>query len=134
MTKDELREYRYIRLELEQCDRESARLYSIAERCVKCPSSVPGFGRDRDPYPDIMDKLSDVQAQASALFCDLLVQRQRIETALGELSGRERCLMRARYIDGLGWKKIADMLGYSIDHTWKVHGCILKKMTDNNSF
>lgn len=72
MTKHELQQYRTIKLELAQLNRECERLYTILERCVRAPSRAPGYAGEHNPYPDIMDKLTAVQVDARKRAGELL--------------------------------------------------------------
>lgn len=57
--------------------------------------------------------------------------RIRIEAAIDALDGRERYIMRARYIEGRKWEEIALVMNYSIQHLWRVHGDILQGMRED---
>lgn len=121
MTKYELREYRNITREIKQINEERERLYALAQRCVRAPSSIPGVHGMHDPLPDIMDKLTDLDQQLNPLMDRLLTERSRIEKALNELLGRERHIMRSYYIEGLSWTEVAKRSGYSIAQIFRIH-------------
>ena len=134
MTKLELRKYRDYGREIDQLRREKAMWYSRAERSTRAPDRAPSFGGSHDPYPAIMDKISEINILLTIKELEATALRIRIETAIGGLEPKERVLMRAYYCEGRSWREVAQDAGYSIEHTWRLHGEILKKMRDNESF
>lgn len=124
------RRYRNAGLELEQLARERNRLYAIAERCTRSPSMAPGYGGSSDPYPDIFDRMGELEAKAEQRLAEMCDVRMKVERAIEPLPGRERRLMRAYYIEGMTWEQVAEMLGYmDVRHVYRLHASALKKIS-----
>ena len=123
MTKNELKQYRTIKLELDQMDQERECWYTKAEMCVRSPSRSPGYAGEHDPYPDIIDKLDEVRTKIAQKCCELLDLRRRIEDTIDGLDSKERYIIRARYIDGLKWERIAEILEFKdTRQAYRLHG------------
>jgi len=131
MTKQRLKEYRSLKLELIQLQNEKECLYSMAGNCVRHAGKPPGYGGKHDPLPDIMDKLSDVDKVLLPLIERATREMGQIEKAIEGLPPTERVLMRAYYIEGLSWDGVAKRMSYSKRNVLRVHGRILEKMALN---
>ncbi len=134
MTKQELREYRLIRRELQQLRESREYFYSKAERSTRSPSRAPAFGGDHDPLPDIIDKVDAVEAVIRPKEAALAQLSVRIERIIDSLPITERVIMRARYTEGRyfkGWVAVAMSLGLSESHVKRIHGNILEKIRND---
>lgn len=56
----------------------------------------------------------------------LLAEQKAIEDAIESLPATERCLMRARYIEGEKWEDVCVEIGYSWQQTHRIHARALK--------
>ena len=113
MTKEQLRQYRSIKIETSQIERRIEEL----ERIGRGYGSV--FDRDviqplRDLYRDKLQTLIDGQL--------------RIEKAIEGLNPTERELMRLRYIDGADWTEVATTIHYEWTQTHRIHARALAKI------
>ena len=131
MEKSELREYRSILRESEDLELEILRWRTKAQKCTKAPEHAPAYGGSHDPYPVIMDKIIELEAVLRTRHNALVTTRRRIETAINALESRERRLIRLRYIEGWGWERIADEMGYGRKQVYRIHGWALEKMSHN---
>jgi DNA-directed RNA polymerase specialized sigma24 family protein len=126
VTKQDLRQYRHLVAEIEQLKAERETLRS------KTGSAPDGQPRGTEP--------GDVTAEA-AIRCEkisrMITERieestallVRIEAAINNLpDARERRLMRLKYIDGLKWAQVADVMGYEIRQVTRIHGWALANM------
>lgn len=106
MTKDELRQYRSIKLEICQMERRIEELEGGEEGILQ-PL--------RDLYREKLKELVDGQL--------------KIEKAIESLDTVERELMRARYIDGKEWTDIVgDAIPYEWTQTHRIHARALNKI------
>ena len=128
VTREELRAYGDIRRQIRQLDEERAYWYSRAERCTRSPSKAPAYGSS-DPYPFIMDKLAELGDLTRGKYAALVERRKRIEAAIDTLDDREQYLIRARYVEGRRWERIAVEMNYSWKQVHRIHGAALRKMT-----
>ena len=109
MTKEQLRQYRSIKIEASQIERRIEELERM------------GHGYDRE----IIQPLRD-------LYCtkleELVIGQMRIEQAIETLNPTERELMRLRYIDGADWTEVAATINYEWAQTHRVHARALAKI------
>ena len=107
MTKDELRQYRSIKIEISQIERRIIELemhghdFEVIEPL-------------RNLYKNKLEKLVALQ--------------MRIEKAIESLEPTERELMRLRYIDGAEWLDVAEGIHYEWSQTHRIHARALEKI------
>ena len=106
MTKEQLRQYRSIKIETSQIERRIEEL--------------EGLGDD-----DITQPLQDIYRQK---LQELIDGQLRIEQAIEGLNPTERELMRLRYIDGADWTEVAATINYEWAQTHRVHARALSKI------
>lgn len=107
MTKEQLRNYRSIKIETCQIER---RIEELESRTTDLDITQPL----RDLYREKLKELIDGQL--------------RIEKAIESLNPTERELMRLRYIDGADWNDVADTIHYEWAQTHRVHARALAKI------
>ena len=106
MTKEQLRQYRSIKIETSQIERRIEEL--------------KGLRAD-----DITQPLQDLYRQK---LQELIDGQLRIERAIEGLNPTERELMRLRYIDGADWTEVAATINYEWAQTHRVHARALSKI------
>ena len=106
MTKEQLRQYRSIKIEVSQIERRIREM----ER----------FGHD-----DITQPLRDTYREKLA---NLIEGQLKIEEAIDSLNPTERELMRLRYIDGADWTEVAATIHYEWTQTHRIHAKALAKI------
>lgn len=104
MTKEQLREYRDIKKELDALE-------------------VLGRKIEKHGGPELVEHY---KKQREKLESDLLAVEKAIET----LSPTERTLMRLRYIEGLSWQAICGRINYSWQQTHRIHSRALIKIKE----
>ena len=110
MTKDELRQYRSMKIEICQLQRRIVELEQL------------GHDYDRELIQPLRD-LYQTKLQ------ELIIGQLRIEKAIESLDTVERELMRARYIDGKEWTDIVgDAIPYEWTQTHRIHARALNKI------
>ena len=107
MTKEQLRQYRSIKIETSQIERRITELERL--------------GHD----DDITQPLRNLYREKLA---DLVEGQIRIEKAIEELTPTERELIRLRYIDGVDWTEVAATINYEWAQTHRVHSRALAKI------
>ena len=106
MTKEQLRQYRSIKIEICQIERRIADLERVGHDELTQPL--------RDLYRQKLQELLDGQFQ--------------IEKAIEDLTPTERELMRLRYIDGADWTEVAATIHYEWTQTHRIHAKALAKI------
>lgn len=107
MTKEQLRQYRSMKIEICQ----------LEERIINL--EMMGHNDDitqplRDKYREKLQSLIDGQL--------------KIEEAIESLDPIERELMRLRYIDGAEWTDIMEVIHYEWTNTHRIHSRALNKI------
>jgi DNA-directed RNA polymerase specialized sigma subunit len=107
MTKEQLRQYRSMKIEICQ----------LEERIINL--EMMGHNDDitqplRDKYREKLQVLIDGQL--------------KIEDAIESLDPIERELMRLRYIDGAEWTDIMEVIHYEWTNTHRIHSRALNKI------
>lgn len=106
MTKEQLRQYRSIKIEVSQIERRIEELEGVE-------------------HPETTQPLRDLYREKLA---DLVEGQVRIEKAIESLNPTERELMRLRYIDGADWTEVAATLNYEWAQTHRIHVRALSKI------
>ena len=109
MTKEQLRQYRSIKIEVSQIERRLEEL----ERT------------NHDYDREIIQPLRDFY---QAKLEELIAGQLKIEKAIESLNPTERELMRLRYIDGADWTEVAATINYEWAQTHRVHARALNKI------
>lgn len=107
MTKEQLRQYRSIKIETSQLER---RVIELELR-----------GHDYE----IIQPLHDLYREK---LRGLIDGQLRIEKAIEALNPTERELMRLRYIDGMEWVEICETIHYEWTQTHRIHARALAKI------
>ena len=107
MTKEQLRQYRSIKIEACQIERR-------IEELERCKADLGITQPLRCLYREKLAELIDVQL--------------KIEKAIENLNPTERELMRLRYIDGADWTEVAATINYEWAQTHRVHARALAKI------
>ena len=107
MTKEQLRQYRSIKIETSQLERRITEMKML------------GHSHDiiRPLYELYRTKLTE-----------LVDGQLKIEKAIEELNPTERELMRLRYIDGADWTEVAATIHYEWTQTHRIHAKALAKI------
>ena len=107
MTKEELRQYRSIKLEICQTERRLEEL------------EVLGYDEEI---------IGPIRVYYRKRLTDLVNTQLRIEHALEVLDPTERELMRLRYLDGAEWVDVAETIHYEWTQTHRIHARALEKI------
>lgn len=107
MTKKELRSYRTLKEEAEQLG-----------RVVFC---LPDGFWSREEADKATERYTSKLKESLQLL-------DAIEDAIESLSATERVLMRAKYIEGLTWEEVADLMHYDVRQIHRIHGRALQRL------
>ena len=107
MTKEQLRQYRSIKIETSQLERRIKEMEGRTD-------DIGVTQALRDLYREKLQAMVEVQL--------------KIEKAIEGLNPTERELMRLRYIDGADWNEVAETIHYEWAQTPRVHARALAKI------
>ena len=115
-------------------EREIARLEeeivlwkSRAERVTASYSLAPSHGSDSDKMQTAVIKILELESELYTRLVDATELRRNIQVAIDMVEdARLRNLLEYRYIDELGWEKIAEKLSVEWRHVLRLHDTALK--------
>lgn len=130
MTKEKLRQYRYIKKEILLLEQEIERLRASLEAVPKL-DDMPKSNYAVDRTADTITKIVDLESIMTDRLHQLCKLQQEIEQTIASLPAEQRLLMRLRYIEGEKWEAIALEMNYSWKHIHRIHGQALQKLKDD---
>jgi RNA polymerase sigma factor (sigma-70 family) len=131
MTKEGLKEYEDLLMEVKELEQETEEIRTQINALV-----INNYTEDLNCSKQKEKLLTSMEALYTALLYKkekAVKTRLDIEQAIDVLPARERRIIRSYYIYGKLWEDIANEMGYSIQHIWRLHSNILKKLRDNES-
>lgn len=134
MTKERLRSYRDLRMELRQIERKvetiETTLYSPKIPRLTGMPSTPGSGNSKE---DLVAKHIELLDYYNTKKAELASEQLAIEKAIEVLPYRERTLLRLYYIDGLTWEEVCVKMSYGWSRTHEIHALALRKIRREDS-
>lgn len=83
---------------------------------------------------DIVIKICALEDTIKGEIAALVAVQSEIREAIERVpSPTDRLLLRERYIKFRTWEDIAEIMGYSVRHTIRVHGRVLQRFAQTNS-
>lgn len=133
-AKEYLSEYRWATIEarslLESIEELDNRLTSTATKQAD-PDSVQHSPSLRDIQADLIIKKVELEEKLIRKYKNIVETRGKIERTIETVKGgRERTLLRMRYIQGMRWEDICVAMGYEWAQTHRVHGEALKEVEE----
>ena len=131
MDKQSLEYCRDLALEIADLDR---RIDQLRAKAIsrKWPDGLPHSNFAADRLSGIVSKIADLEAVRGPKAVELMELRRGVKIAMSRLEPTERRLIRLRYFDGLPWEEVAEELGYSVSHTFRIHQKIFKILKDES--
>lgn len=131
MDKATLRQYRGLLREIDELEREK-RL--VLDRYLAPPqlTDMPIGSVEPDRIGSVVAQREKYQQMIDTKLDELISLRGDIEEAIASLPAADRRIIRARYVQGKSWQRIAREQHYSVDWLWHKHGEILLKMANND--
>lgn len=129
MTKERLRRYIWLKQECRQ-------LQAYLERTLNDMASVSSprltgmpHGTDTHGLDDVVVRYEEIAGKYEKRLKQYQKETLAIETAIEDLKDpRLRLLLRYKYMDGLRWETIADIMHYEIRWIYELHGQALKEL------
>lgn len=131
MTKDDLREFCWLRAEVQQVKAmiNVVRVQATSAGTMNL-SGMPPTGGVPDPVATAVARLDTLQRKYADLLAELARRQGEIEDAIAALDGIERMVMRYRYIDGMTWPRVCEAVAYSDKQARRIHARALKRMEE----
>lgn len=131
MTKQELKEYHWIKLNIAKLEQRIEELESLAAKQttrLKSDADARASNKTNDRLGDIVAEIGDLREKLNEELARAYATVTRIEKAIESLPDREKYLIRARYIDCHSWEQIAVDMNYSWKQTHRIHAKALKEL------
>lgn len=130
MTKEQLREYRDIKLERDKLkdllDELEGSIYSF--KSPRMDGMPGGNSQPGNPVESAAIKHQDLLARYEAKATALDEALAEIERAIDVLPPRERTLIRLYYAQGLTWEEVCVAMNYSWRQIHRIHSGALKAL------
>lgn len=131
MTKEQLKTYRFIKLEHDHLEglltRLECTLYGPrSQRLDGMPRS--GSAEPGSAVEDAAIKHAAVLEKYQQKVAELAVALAEIENAIEGLDPRERTLVRLYYAEGMTWEEVCVAMSYSWRQIHRIHGQALQKL------
>ncbi|MDL2252652.1 DUF1492 domain-containing protein [Ruminococcaceae bacterium OttesenSCG-928-I18] len=135
MTKDELNRVRKMGIAIKAKQMEAEFLRDIAGKATSTISATKASGTSRrSRVEDAVVALVDLEVEIDQQILEFKDIRLQAAMEINKLkSTEERVVLQMRYLACRKWEDIADDLGYSVQHIYRLHGCALEKMRVNES-
>lgn len=108
-----------------------ASLHVLATKATSTLSDIPGSAtRNTHRMEDIIIKIITVENEIHAVIADLVDLKQHIMHLIKGVSNPEyQTLLELRYLCFHTWERISVDMGYSIQHTFRLHDKAVKEIT-----
>lgn len=134
MNKERLRQYRYIKQEQRDLERQleevEASLYGATAKPITGMPTAHGGG---NPAEALAIKHLELLELYTRKRLELVTERQAIETAIASLEPRARMLFRYLYIDCLRWRDACDRVHYSRSQANRIHDQALLQLQEDEA-
>lgn len=140
MNKYELKAYRDSVIEQRQLRRRiedlETRIYYLKSPALTgmphAQNTVSGSSQEK-AAAQCIEQLDALRAEYIAKEAAITAGAQTVETAIDALPYRYRTLLRAYYVEGLRWQKVADMYPCSFDTAMRMHRRALEMLKKVNA-
>lgn len=130
-VKEYLRQYLTAYHEAQRIGADIARLrIRYAHPAAITYSDMPKAFNSEHDLSDYMAMVDDLERKLNRKMNECIRLEVRIRSDIDRLpDGKERELLRLRYIDGYTWEQIASQMGYALRHVHRIHGSALHNMS-----
>ena len=130
MTKEQLQEYRDLRQERDDIQRQIEELEEAmyGPRSQRQDGMPRGGSGENDLREEQIDEKTKLLKMYQAKEAELAGKLLAIEQAIEKLNSRERRLVRLHYIEGLTWEQVCVAMCYSWSQVHRYHRDALAKL------
>ena len=93
-----------------------------------------GKGLSGDPTAGAAERILALEAELAAEIAAAEEEARMAEALLTMLPEQQAAVLRARYIDGMSWKRVARTLHYTQSHCYAIHSAAFRRLEKDNSF
>ena len=134
MTKEQLRQYRNIKLEYDRLGKlireMEASLYGVSAQ--RTDGQPRGGGTISRPTEDASVKHVMLRQTYESKRAELYDAMGKIEAAIESLPSKERTLIRAYYAEGMTWEAVCVEMNYSWRQVHRIHAKALQLLSEED--
>lgn len=134
MDKETLCEYGSIKREIHQLQSRIRQLEldATASSTQRMTGMPMHHGFDQDAFSEYIVRKQELEEIIVSKRKDLVAKEIEIEESINILNSVQRRLIRYRYIDCMGWNRIAREMCYSVAQVHRIHGAALQILRGEN--
>lgn len=122
-AKKELNEYRenikYVEDKLDDTEEVKAKVEKITTTYSETKTNSSSESADK--FADAISQLEDLKIDLTEKMQQILFDKFRIDSKIEQVEQPHKNVLFYRYTKGMGWNKVADKMGYTIQYIWELH-------------
>jgi DNA-directed RNA polymerase specialized sigma24 family protein len=124
----DLRGVRKVRTRMDRLREHIEVLNSAKEYGERIAHNGGGSNPTADKLPRIIARIEELTDELVSCALDYDIEVVLAESVIEKLSESEQKIARARYIDGLSWRQVAERTNYSVGRCRNVNTDIVRKV------
>lgn len=121
--KAQLNKYREAEAEAVRLEGEISRWRSRAEKVTTAVKMIPGGPGSGNRVEEAVMEIDELTEQLVERRLETVRLRRELEDAIAAVEDwKLRQLLRYRYVDGMKWERISEVMGYERRHVTRLHG------------
>jgi len=126
LTIEDLRNLRDLHSQINSLKGRIERLRGLlsSPASVRLSYAPRGSGTHSDPVGNGVVKLAELEEELQQRIVELEEKIRSVEAEINALPPRERAVIRARYVDGLPWRKVGKVVGYCEEHCKRIDASV----------
>lgn len=109
---------------------ERDQLMNLATKITPNMDGMPHGSGTSDKVGNVAVKIADLARETDELIDELVDHKREVIAALEKLPPKEHLLLHKRFIQGKSWTDIADDMGISQVHVWRLKVKALENLTN----
>jgi len=129
MTKEELREYRWLVKNISNLEDRLLELESVATKVTTTlQQDVVDCSSNQSKMADQVASIIELQDTINEQLTKMYALQNKLQDKICDMPEREKCLLTLKYIEGLTWEEVAVEMGYSWQHIHRLHSIALRML------
>ncbi|NCD04457.1 MAG: hypothetical protein EOM00_16045 [Clostridia bacterium] len=127
MTKEELREYRWLVKNIQEMEDELAELETQATHITSSlKEDVVDYTSCKDKMSGQVARIIELQDTINEQLARMYALQKSIREKIANMPEREKRLLTLKYIEGMTWEEVAVGMDYSWQHIHRLHSRALR--------
>ncbi len=127
MTKEELREYRWLVKNIQEMEDELAELETQATHITSSlKEDVVDYTSCKDKMSGQVARIIELQDTINEQLARMYALQKSIREKISGMPEREKRLLTLKYIEGMTWEEVAVDMDYSWQHIHRLHSRALR--------